>query len=194
MVRILLYSSEKSFHFSVRLLPRCIRIIVQPCSPLEELKITFARIRQQHPHQWKHRIPEETRRFQLQTLIGRKGWVAISQESNICFLSLTSPPQIRHVQTAFMSLSQWVMNRTLWGWMCNVYQIRKANSAVGVWGGVFTHGERLTRDESQKSPLIGVEMWLNALLRTGGKKKKKSQNQIEKKAIYGDHGFEISII
>lgn len=84
------------------------------------------------------------------------------------------------------------MNRTLWGWMCNVYQIRKANSAVGVWGGVFTHGERLTRDESQKSPLIGVEMWLNALLRTGGKKK--SQNQIEMKAIYGDHGFEISII
>ena len=80
--------------------------------------------------------------------------------------------------------------------MCNVYQIRKANSAVGVWGGVFTHGERLTRDESQKSPLIGAEMWLNALLRTWGgkKKKKKSQNQIEKKAIYGDHGFEISII
>lgn len=73
--------------------------------------------------------------------------------------------------------------------MCNVYQIRKANSAVGVWGSVFTHGERLTWDESQKSPLIGVEMWLNALLCFLF-----NPFQIEKKAIYGDHGFEISII
>ena len=66
--------------------------------------------------------------------------------------------------------------------MCNVYQIRKANSAVGVWGGVFTHGERLTRDESQKSPLIGAEMWLNALLKTwGGKKKKKVKIKLKRK-------------
>lgn len=65
--------------------------------------------------------------------------------------------------------------------MCNVYQIRKANSAVGVWGGVFTHGERLTRDESQKSPLIGVEMWLNALLRTGEKKKKRVKIKLKRK-------------
>lgn len=104
-VYTLLYGRQRScFHFYVSLLPRCIRIIGDSCSSLEELKITSPQIEQQRYNQqaanslWGGKNPQRIKCCQLPAQIWHKVHANVQNVTEkLVVISQHSPADTRSV-------------------------------------------------------------------------------------------------